>query len=213
MISGAATPGTCGSRKSARCCPASEYQIIDVPLEPSALPVAVRNEGRSAADFSDRKLADEGSCRSAAQTAPRSHVRAIVDKHDRIMVLITHNTDFGDSYEREGDNPEYLYADVGARLRLRDQHVALRDDALGVVHTSRFSVPGSCSCSAGDPHGRPRQLRANTEHETSKFEPNLNTNREARTRKCEPTVAPARRVRPGTAVPEIPTTMNCLPLT
>ena len=32
-----------------------------------------------------------------------------MDSHDRIMVLITHNTDFGDSYEREGDNPEYFY--------------------------------------------------------------------------------------------------------
>ena len=36
------------------------------------------------------------------------HVRAIVDKHDRIMVLITHNTDFGDSYEREGDDHDYF---------------------------------------------------------------------------------------------------------
>jgi hypothetical protein len=36
------------------------------------------------------------------------HVRAIIDSHDRVMVLITHNTDFGDSWEREGDDPEYF---------------------------------------------------------------------------------------------------------
>ena len=38
-----------------------------------------------------------------------AHTRAILDDHKRIMVLITHNTDFGDSYEREGDNPDYFY--------------------------------------------------------------------------------------------------------
>ena len=37
------------------------------------------------------------------------NLRAIFDDHERIMVLITHNTDFGDSYEREGDNPDYFY--------------------------------------------------------------------------------------------------------
>lgn len=36
------------------------------------------------------------------------HVRAISDTRGRIMVLMTHNTDFGDSYEREGLNHEYF---------------------------------------------------------------------------------------------------------
>ena len=37
------------------------------------------------------------------------HTRAILDSHGRIMVLMTHNTDLGDSFEREGDDPEYFY--------------------------------------------------------------------------------------------------------
>ena len=36
------------------------------------------------------------------------HVRAINDDHGRIMVLMTHNTDFGDSFEREGDSHAYF---------------------------------------------------------------------------------------------------------
>lgn len=36
------------------------------------------------------------------------HVRAILDERGRIMVLMTHNTDFGDAFEREGDNHEYF---------------------------------------------------------------------------------------------------------
>jgi Domain of unknown function (DUF4159) len=36
------------------------------------------------------------------------HVRAIHDDRGRIMVLMTHNTDFGDAFEREGDNHQYF---------------------------------------------------------------------------------------------------------
>jgi hypothetical protein len=36
------------------------------------------------------------------------HARAILDAHQRVMVFITHNTDFGDSFEREGDDPRYF---------------------------------------------------------------------------------------------------------
>jgi len=35
---------------------------------------------------------------------------AITDGHDRVMVLMTHNTDIADSWEREGEEPEYFYA-------------------------------------------------------------------------------------------------------
>jgi Domain of unknown function (DUF4159) len=37
------------------------------------------------------------------------HTRAINDSHGRIMVLMTHNTDLGDSWEREGEDPGYFY--------------------------------------------------------------------------------------------------------
>lgn len=37
-----------------------------------------------------------------------AHARGIADRHGRLMVLMTHNTDFGDSWEREGDDPQYF---------------------------------------------------------------------------------------------------------
>ncbi len=37
-----------------------------------------------------------------------AHLRAINDDRGRVMVLMTFNTDFGDSYERESENPEYF---------------------------------------------------------------------------------------------------------
>jgi hypothetical protein len=36
--------------------------------------------------------------------------RGIFDADGRPMVLMTHNTDLGDSWEREGDDPNYFYA-------------------------------------------------------------------------------------------------------
>jgi len=37
------------------------------------------------------------------------HTRAITDGAGRVMVLMTHNTDLGDSWEREADDPTYFY--------------------------------------------------------------------------------------------------------
>ena len=34
---------------------------------------------------------------------------AISDQHDRVMVLMTHNTDIGDSWEREGEDPQFFF--------------------------------------------------------------------------------------------------------
>jgi len=42
-----------------------------------------------------------------AETAT-AHLRAINDDRGRVMVLMTFNTDFGDSYERESENPQYF---------------------------------------------------------------------------------------------------------
>jgi hypothetical protein len=40
--------------------------------------------------------------------SPHAVLRAIADAHGRVMVAMTHNTDIGDSMEREGDDPEFF---------------------------------------------------------------------------------------------------------
>ena len=37
------------------------------------------------------------------------HARAAVDASGRIMALMTHNTDLGDSWEEEASNRQYFY--------------------------------------------------------------------------------------------------------
>jgi hypothetical protein len=49
-----------------------------------------------------------GDGRERGSDSPQANARAILDSHGRIMVLMTHNTDFGDSFEREGDDPAYF---------------------------------------------------------------------------------------------------------
>ena len=41
------------------------------------------------------------------------HARAMVDRDGRMLVFMTHNTDFGDAFEREGDSRQYLEAFAG----------------------------------------------------------------------------------------------------
>lgn len=36
------------------------------------------------------------------------HFRGIADRSGRLMVVMSHNTDFGDAYERESESPDYF---------------------------------------------------------------------------------------------------------
>ena len=49
-----------------------------------------------------------GGTSERGQESATPDLRAISDRHGNIMVLMTHNTDFGDAYEREGDDHEYF---------------------------------------------------------------------------------------------------------
>ena len=90
--------------------PADEYPIFDIPadhpiyrtqFEVSNIPQIpnigyyMRSGGRTSEQGADSSVA---------------HYRAIADRAGRIIVLITHNTDVGDSWEREGDDPSYFLA-------------------------------------------------------------------------------------------------------
>jgi hypothetical protein len=48
--------------------------------------------------------------RERGTDSPHADFRVIADAHGRVMVAMTHNTDIGDSMEREGDDPQYFAA-------------------------------------------------------------------------------------------------------
>jgi len=87
--------------------PSQGYPIVDVALDHAVfhemLSVPRIPQIPSIGFWEGRRSTSE---RGADSATP--HVRAIADDHGRIMVLMTHNTDFGDAYEREGDDHEYF---------------------------------------------------------------------------------------------------------
>ena len=87
--------------------PVGTYPIVDVPLDHpifhQVLPVTSIPQIPSIDFWQGRRSTSE---RGADSAVP--HVRAINDARGRMIVLMTHNTDFGDAYEREAENREYF---------------------------------------------------------------------------------------------------------
>ena len=69
------------------------YQVYDVPQVPS-IQFWRRGQGRSE--------------RGSATAVP--HLRGIRDTQGRIIVLMSHNTDIADGWEREGEDEEFFFA-------------------------------------------------------------------------------------------------------
>jgi hypothetical protein len=92
----------------AKALPNNEYPIQDVPLEHELFHVLydVREFPQIPSIGFWLNTGGQTSERGAASAEP--HARAIFDAHGRIMVLMTHNTDFGDAFEREGENHAYF---------------------------------------------------------------------------------------------------------
>jgi hypothetical protein len=87
----------------------AEFPIIDVPLNHSMFHTL----------FDVKKIPQipaignwgyNGNTSERGADSAVVHARAITDSKGRVMMFMTHNTDFGDSYEREGDDPSYFYA-------------------------------------------------------------------------------------------------------
>jgi Domain of unknown function (DUF4159) len=92
-----------------RALPPEEYPIVDVPIthavwhtffEVKQMPQvsAIQFWRRSGGQVSER-----------GPDSPRADMRGILDSHGRLMVLMIHNTDIPDGWEREGEDREYFY--------------------------------------------------------------------------------------------------------
>jgi hypothetical protein len=89
--------------------PPSELPIEDVPLDDpifSAQFIVTQLPQITNIGFWRRSGGRETSERGA--DSEDVHFRAIRDDHGRIMVVMTHNTDVADSWEREGEDPGFF---------------------------------------------------------------------------------------------------------
>jgi hypothetical protein len=89
--------------------PPAEYPIIDLqpnhPLFASQFQISKVPQIASIGHWASTG----GGTSERYEDSAVAHARAVVDKHNNIMVLMTHNTDLGDSFEREADDPQYFY--------------------------------------------------------------------------------------------------------
>jgi Domain of unknown function (DUF4159) len=92
----------------AKALPPERYPIIDVPLE-HTLFHTLYDVRRIPQIPSINFWGRSGQTSERGRDSAVPHVRAILEEEGgRIMVLMTHNTDFGDAFEREGDDHAYF---------------------------------------------------------------------------------------------------------
>ncbi len=91
-----------------------EYQAVDIPLAHSLFHTLYNVTKVPQIPSINFWQAGRGTSERGAESAT-PHARGIFDEHGNLMVLITHNTDFGDAFEREGESRAYFeeFAGVG----------------------------------------------------------------------------------------------------
>ena len=87
--------------------PSGTYPITDVPLDHPIFH-QVREVPKVPQIPSINYWLGSGGDTSERRDSRVPHIRAISDERGRIMVLMTHNTDFGDAWEREGVSHQYF---------------------------------------------------------------------------------------------------------
>ena len=94
--------------------PANEFPIFDLPLDHPLFRTQFEVTSVPQIPNIGFFTGTGGGTSERGSDSAVPHARGIADSHGRLMVLMTHNTDFGDSWEREGDSPAYFLA-VGPR--------------------------------------------------------------------------------------------------
>jgi hypothetical protein len=91
-----------------RVLPASQYPIHDLPLDhPVFRALSHVSEVPQIVAWQFWR-GTGGTTSERGYDSEVAHLRAIMDEHDRILVLMSHNTDVADAWEREGQDPNYF---------------------------------------------------------------------------------------------------------
>lgn len=89
-----------------RVFPSEIFPILDIPLSHEVFRIVFELDEVPQVPSLDYWEATGETHERPDATEP--HVRGIFDRRGRLMVVMTHNTDLGDGWEREGENHEYF---------------------------------------------------------------------------------------------------------
>jgi len=98
------------SNEIAKVLPPSEYPIEDVPTgDPMLKSMFEVAEVPQITNIGFWRRSGGAETSERGYDSREAHFRAIRDLKGRIMVVMTHNTDVADSWEREGEDPGFFY--------------------------------------------------------------------------------------------------------
>lgn len=97
------------STELAKVLPPREFPIRDVPLDHPLLRTLFEVKKVPQIPSINHWMGSGGGTSERGSDSAEPHLRGIFDEKGRLMVLISHNTDVGDSWEREADDPQYFY--------------------------------------------------------------------------------------------------------
>ena len=98
------------TRELSRVLPPSRYPIVD--LDPSHPLFRTQFTVPAVPQIPSIQYwrASGGLTSERGQESAVPHIRGISDSHGRLMVLMTHNTDISDAWEREAEDPRFFYS-------------------------------------------------------------------------------------------------------
>jgi len=91
-----------------RVLPSGEFPIVEVPLSHPIMHTVYDVTDYLQVSSINFWYRSEGSVSERGSDSAQVHFRGIEDTRKRLMVLMTHNTDVSDTWEREGENKEYF---------------------------------------------------------------------------------------------------------
>jgi hypothetical protein len=89
--------------------PADEHPVTDIPLDHPMLRAQFLVTAIPQIPNIGFYVRSGGGTSEQGADSAVPHARIVSDRAGRAMVLMTHNTDISDSWEREGDDPSYFY--------------------------------------------------------------------------------------------------------
>jgi hypothetical protein len=91
-----------------RVLPKEQYPIVDIPLDHQIMHTLYDVKYIEQVSSIQFWYRNSGSTSERGSDSPHVNFRGIPDEHGRLMVVMTHNTDISDTWEREGENREYF---------------------------------------------------------------------------------------------------------
>lgn len=96
-------------RQMRQVLPAGQYPIVELPLDHPIFRTHFVVTRVLQIPSINYWMGSGGDTSERGPDSRTPTLKAILDAHGRPMVVMTHNTDLGDSWEREGDDPNYFY--------------------------------------------------------------------------------------------------------